>query len=963
MVAMLSIRSAAGQTYRSHPPMRPLPTTVDRPLTPGRAWFVDPTKGDDANTGTQEQPWRTIGFAVERLQPGDVLYLRSGTYYEHVVVQTRGTAAAPITIRGYPGELVILDGGLREFLESPATSWEPCPDGVPGEFRSTKSYPEIPNGFVFGSFGDSMIPLQGYRFFGDLRSSNEYFGKLGDEESETGGGIYCGPGLFFEPSTKRYHIRLSHTHQLALSDDNYRGETDPRKIPLVVSGSAASTLSLKGAQYVRVQDVVVRGSRNAAISVNHSINVEFHGVTSYGGSSAFSAGNTAGLRLWDCACRGLAAPWTYRGSLKYRSIEAKIFSASGWTTQHPGNHDFELAYSEFTDCVDGVFIGNVKRVRFHHNLLDNVSDDGLFLTSTTSYDGLTPGGDIEIYQNRLSRNLTTFAFGEGHGRQKMTTQGLQTGSGLFIYRNLFDFRRPVMYSQPKEEASENTSFGRVAGDHGGPKWEPMTIYHNTILKAETPYRNYYLDGMGGNLAGGSMRRVFNNLIVHFDGKPGHVLPAMKMPDVAVNALPSTSAAPDPLAGLLDGDFASGGKKREFSKEVNAEALSELETKMAKAAIRLPPVPIDFQADGNLHWSYSDAKKLDKLFADFRGQPEFAATRSSCPPGWTAHDVVADPQFVAFEKSWRRDVDCRLQTGSPAADAGVALTESWPDPLRAADEGRPDIGAIPNNAPAWRIGVRGRWTLFGAATADSTPIAAPEGFVLDESAATRLIAASTPASRTTAIVEGYPAADAPLMRFALSRARGQYESFERQWLDPAEYGKYGLVVLVGDLRRANLEPNFYDREQLTHVDRFLREGGTLLLMRGASAAFSTPEGQEYLAKLTGGTKRTAEPFEVLQPDHPWLQHLDPRQLPVWLNSIHDIPIQAENGNVVLGGRDGRAVLYQLPVGRGQLVYFGWEVSAGRGTSPRDFAFEKEIDYEQQMQILLNVIRSIVTATQP
>ncbi len=27
----------------------------------------------------------------------------------------------------------------------------------------------------------------------------------------------------------------------------------------------------------------------------------------------------------------IAAPWTYRGSLKYRAIEARIFSASGWS--------------------------------------------------------------------------------------------------------------------------------------------------------------------------------------------------------------------------------------------------------------------------------------------------------------------------------------------------------------------------------------------------------------------------------------------------------------------------------------------------------------------------------------------------------------------------------------------------------------------------------------------------------
>ena len=97
-------------------------------------------------------------------------------------------------------------------------------------------------------------------------------------------------------------------------------------------------------------------------------------------------------------------------------------------------------------------------MRFHHNLVENVTDDGVFLTAGTAYDGETQGGDVHIYQNRFARILTTFAFGVGHGRQKMTEKGKQTGSGVWIYRNVFDFRRPVWYTWPSGP-------GRSAGDH------------------------------------------------------------------------------------------------------------------------------------------------------------------------------------------------------------------------------------------------------------------------------------------------------------------------------------------------------------------------------------------------------------------------------------------------------------------------------------------------------------------
>src|SRR3954463_13132496 len=119
---------AAPATYASHAPMRPLPTANDRPLAQGHAVYADP-KGDDAQAGTKEKPWKTLAHALKQLQPGDVLYLRGGTYYEALAIRTSGTKEMPITIRSAPGELAIIDAGHREFFESPATAWEPFPEG------------------------------------------------------------------------------------------------------------------------------------------------------------------------------------------------------------------------------------------------------------------------------------------------------------------------------------------------------------------------------------------------------------------------------------------------------------------------------------------------------------------------------------------------------------------------------------------------------------------------------------------------------------------------------------------------------------------------------------------------------------------------------------------------------------------------------------------------------------------
>src|SRR6266540_3120819 len=189
--------AAAEETpaWRSHPALRPPPAALDRPLAEGPKRFVDAARGDDGNAGTAPAPWKTLTHALRRLKPGDTLYLRGGTYHEKVFLRRSGTAEAPITIASYPGELAILDGGLREFLESPATSWEPFAGGAEGEFVSTRTYPnaddrKVPQQFLpaswepmwgiederpiaLGHFADSMVPLHGYRSAADLRAANE----------------------------------------------------------------------------------------------------------------------------------------------------------------------------------------------------------------------------------------------------------------------------------------------------------------------------------------------------------------------------------------------------------------------------------------------------------------------------------------------------------------------------------------------------------------------------------------------------------------------------------------------------------------------------------------------------------------------------------------------------------------------------------------------------------------------
>jgi hypothetical protein len=70
------------------------------------------SSGNDSNTGTESSPYLNIQKAVDEAAPGDMIYLRGGTYMltKRVKIEKAGRADARISMFGYPGERVIIDG-------------------------------------------------------------------------------------------------------------------------------------------------------------------------------------------------------------------------------------------------------------------------------------------------------------------------------------------------------------------------------------------------------------------------------------------------------------------------------------------------------------------------------------------------------------------------------------------------------------------------------------------------------------------------------------------------------------------------------------------------------------------------------------------------------------------------------------------------------------------------------------
>ncbi len=82
-------------------------------LLEGNTYFVS-TSGNDSNLGTYSAPYATIEAATNRLDPGDTVMIRGGTYYDRVLQLTRGgTSDRPITVQSVPGEMVVVDHGFK----------------------------------------------------------------------------------------------------------------------------------------------------------------------------------------------------------------------------------------------------------------------------------------------------------------------------------------------------------------------------------------------------------------------------------------------------------------------------------------------------------------------------------------------------------------------------------------------------------------------------------------------------------------------------------------------------------------------------------------------------------------------------------------------------------------------------------------------------------------------------------
>jgi hypothetical protein len=681
IMLVVSVPGRADVKIVSHPPLHPLANPAGRPMEKGPGYFVDALRGNDSNPGTEQSPWKTVNHAMPLLKAGDTLYLREGVFHENVYCSVVGKEDAPITIRSYPGELVVVDGGIPEFLDAPDKAWVPFAEGAPGEYRSARRYRNIRD--VVGLFGDSNIGLVTYWHAMDLRATNERW--MDDPAKKLMVlPVYCGPGIWYDKETGYIHARLAHTtiQKPFLSKPqvaDYEGETDARKVPLVVTPFNSTPLFVDQAMHVRFHDLVIRGGGYNAVVLHFGIDLEFDNVTIFAGTYGIRASSTGPLRFVNSAIYGMMQPWAWRNENELRTFTPRLSdpfitsitntdptapgAARGNTgltnlrniarmTTHallvtegfeestvfayPFNHDWEMAYNEFADGHDGIYF-NGNNMRFHHNWVDNMQDDAIYLSSPTPY----VCGDLYFYQNLITRCVTAFAC---HAR------GGPNGS-IYIMRNIVDMRLGTRFGRPGTVSPNGKIEGRnVFFMHGAGKLlgvESIYFYQNTFLANVGP-RTFADRTLWYNLPKAS-RRVFNNMFIYLG----------QYPDTYLETNP-------------------GGD--------------------------------DIQIDGNLHWCPNpDVAAPANYLESVRKCALSQQNKTKYPPGWETNSRVADPKFVSFSAEAKARNDYRLQQDSPAIGSGIILPSELDDPLRPKSGANPDIGAMPFGGDPLKVGIHGRVT--------------------------------------------------------------------------------------------------------------------------------------------------------------------------------------------------------------------------------------------------------------
>ncbi|OGM12066.1 hypothetical protein A2Z22_03150 [Candidatus Woesebacteria bacterium RBG_16_34_12] len=463
--------------------------------------------GNDANPGTEGSPWLTLSASINKLQPGDILNIREGTYYEGgISTTTQGTTQSPIVIQSYPGERAVIDGGVADYKSIPNNEWELVDTNI-GLYRSTKTYT--------GTIGAWLLNdnWQLIQYSKSENMDSTYYGPLNQQDY-----LYFGPGIQLRTDNKLYIRLQSNPQDLFDADGNPISavplDTNPNNNSISVF-TTQTLLTLQGASYLEFKDITFQYARRLVNLINNTNNITFDNCIFNYGTYGFLRDDTASYL-------------TVKNSEFNNGIPRTLY----WTDVKNGEPDEAIAGNEpypefqsnaldiprdsfiennyFHNGYDGTNIkvltaGTGDNIKIFNNYFTFFGDDAINLSIDAS--------NVEITNNLFWNNNAGISLSE----HEIAPGGI--AGDVFIHHNVVDgvhlkrLGRPGNY---REGQYPPWVGGHPFGGHSGQSAAHWKIYNNTLV-AQKPRQS--TGNMGAKaVVGNSDKYFYNNILYALDNQ-------------------------------------------------------------------------------------------------------------------------------------------------------------------------------------------------------------------------------------------------------------------------------------------------------------------------------------------------------------------------------------------------------------------------------------------------------------
>lgn len=335
--------------------------------------------------------------------------------------------------------------------------------------------------------------------------------------------VYMGPGIWFDNTCERIHIRLvPTTNNIPNWPDFDPAESDPNQLNLALSTENSHAIFLKFCHNIQFQNLTLRFGNPDTVRLNSCSDIVFDHCRLRSGSQAIFMRTEDGLKnenikVEQCEIDGGLPTWFFRSDRKDTYFQGPDGQPEATEAEV---HEHKLGYgtsgvqvSGEVGCV-GVVVHHCEIVNahdsyvfgygmeFHHNWVHNLNDDGIAVSAVAET------SEAKIYCNVLTQCLTALSFAS------------KAVGPVYIYGNLIDIRQPTLSKRPPAAgASDSLKQGHFFKD--GANEGPIDLFHNTLLVRDPGLLGDDLDDANkvgfayfSNIGLSSQpRTAFNNIMV------------------------------------------------------------------------------------------------------------------------------------------------------------------------------------------------------------------------------------------------------------------------------------------------------------------------------------------------------------------------------------------------------------------------------------------------------------------